>query len=228
MKLFVIAGAAGALMLAGFLPQDPAPRHVSPQENRDAPHVYTAPAMISHAVPSMVSGGGGVTVFGHGHRQPHDDKMHAAMNDAIRDYKDADDDSDRQAAVEKIREELNKQYDRFLEHQVEEIEQLEKRISELRDQIEKRRDAKSRMVDLKLEMVLSHADGLGWPEGPGGFRGAMSLGPTQLMSPGAPAFPAPERHPPRFDQPPPKADEPESPRRRRDEGRGGFGGGSDR
>jgi hypothetical protein len=86
------------------------------------------------------------------------------LNTALATWKDsANDAAARQTAKEKASQVLGTIYDELLNSQEQEIDALEKRVVELREQLGRRRQAKSRMVELKLEMLLSQTDGLGWP-----------------------------------------------------------------
>lgn len=87
------------------------------------------------------------------------------LNKALKAYRDAKPDSaERREARKNVAEGLSKLYDESLENQAKQIEELSQRLENLREQLGKRRDAKARMVELKLEMVLSQAEGLGFPE----------------------------------------------------------------
>lgn len=86
------------------------------------------------------------------------------LNSALATWKDSvNDAAARQTAKEKASQVLGAIYDELLNGQEQEIDALEKRVVELREQLGRRRQAKSRMVELKLEMLLSQTDGLGWP-----------------------------------------------------------------
>ena len=84
--------------------------------------------------------------------------------EAIRDLKQAKSESEKKEVRESIRKRLSEKYDEILAQQEKQIETLEQRLAELRDQLNRRKDAKPRMVDLKLEMIESRAEGLGWPD----------------------------------------------------------------
>lgn len=81
---------------------------------------------------------------------------------AIRAYLDSADEN-KSVARENLRELLAEKYDEFLEQQQQEIDQLKERIGKLEEHLQRRREAKDRMVDLRLEMTISELDGLGWP-----------------------------------------------------------------
>ncbi len=108
------------------------------------------------------------------------------LQQAIHELKTADSDEDKSAAKKTIKTELEKQYDAFLENDQKKVDQLFDRLKKLEEQLERRREAKNRLVDLKLEMLISQAEGLGWPTDNGWNRGpgSRSFGPA---FPGAPS-----------------------------------------
>lgn len=117
-----------------------------------------APSDIARVYRSPNSGNVAYTFFS---AAPNDH----GLNKALTAYRNAKADStERKEAREKVAKGLSDMYDEQLKRQEKQIEELADRLDKLRVQLAKRRDAKARMVDLKLEMVLSQADGLGWPE----------------------------------------------------------------
>lgn len=88
-----------------------------------------------------------------------------AFNQAYQAYADAKDEAARNQAASELKIALEKRYDAFVEGQSRQITELEERLAKLKEQLEKRREAKDRMVELKLQMVLSQAEGLGFPDG---------------------------------------------------------------
>ncbi len=81
--------------------------------------------------------------------------------------KQAEDDEARSGAKEELRGALEKEYDASLDAFEDHLTKLEKKIADLKDQLQRRRSAKQEMVDLKLQMMVHEADGLGWPDQPG-------------------------------------------------------------
>ena len=59
---------------------------------------------------------------------------------------------------------LEKQFGRDLERREKEVAQLELRVKKLRTQVEKRREAKEKIIDLRLDTIDQEAAGLGFPE----------------------------------------------------------------
>lgn len=113
-------------------------------------------------------GNSGSNPFGQGQwlnpNAPSNAKESLAFAKAFRAYQSAADDSARSKWTAELRTSLEKQYDAFVEGQATQIAQLEERLKKLKTQLEKRRGAKERMVELKLQMVLSQAEGLGFPD----------------------------------------------------------------
>ncbi len=85
-------------------------------------------------------------------------------DDAMKALRDADSESTKADAKNKIEELLTAQYDESLNNYDKYLEELSSKIAEMKTQVEKRRAARDEMVQLKLQMVVSEADGLGWPD----------------------------------------------------------------
>lgn len=85
----------------------------------------------------------------------------------LRGYQTAAEGSDQRAEMRaEIERWLSTQYDQHLSRHVQQVEELETRVARLRQQLERRQAAKARLVELRLELMLSQADGLGWPDDP--------------------------------------------------------------
>ncbi|MEO1524262.1 MAG: hypothetical protein AAFX06_02450 [Planctomycetota bacterium] len=101
--------------------------------------------------------------------------------------------SDRSAAKGQLTDVLATQFDEDLKARETRIAQLEEQLKSLREQILKRRDAKSRLIDLRIQLLLNEADGLGFPKAWNQTSGRF----PQWQSPGldsiftAPAAPVP-------------------------------------
>ncbi|MEL6108129.1 MAG: hypothetical protein AAFU85_19050 [Planctomycetota bacterium] len=72
--------------------------------------------------------------------------------------------TDRSAAKDQLTDVLAAQFDEDLKARENRIAQLEDQLKSLREQIGKRRDAKNRLIDLRIELLLNEADGLGFPK----------------------------------------------------------------
>jgi hypothetical protein len=93
-----------------------------------------------------------------------DDETRKAF-DALKKARADEDDDAADEALDALREALDDQYDKYLERQQEELEKLAKKLDDLKTQLEKRRDAKEDVVELKLKTLENQASGLGWPTG---------------------------------------------------------------
>lgn len=93
-----------------------------------------------------------------------DPQQMAKFQEAMNAYKEAESESDKSAAKKTLHDLLSEQYDNSLSRYEEHLNDLEKKIESMREQLARRRNAKEAVVDLKLDMVISEADGLGWPD----------------------------------------------------------------
>lgn len=71
---------------------------------------------------------------------------------------------EKEKARKALSEILEKQFSRDLERREKEVAQLELRVKKLRTQVEKRREAKEKIIDLRLDTIEQEAEGLGFPE----------------------------------------------------------------
>ena len=119
------------------------------------------------------------------------------IKEAMQALKDAESESDKDEARDELRGLLEEQYDESLDRYEEYLAEMEEKIKELRKQLDRRRDARMEMVDLRLQVLISDAEGLGWPEqyfsGPGvsGLSPFYSVTPGQVVLP--PTAPKPAR-----------------------------------
>jgi hypothetical protein len=109
-------------------------------------------------------------------------ELATAYRQAYQAYQAAADDAAKSKASAELKANLEKQYDLFVEGQKKQIEDLEARLAKLREQLDKRRTAKERVVELKLQMVLSQAEGLGFPDN-GYPNGATMFGQNLYQTP---------------------------------------------
>ena len=85
------------------------------------------------------------------------------LSKAIAQLKASETESDRENAEDAMRSALSEDYDASLDKYEEYLEQMEAKIKQLKNQLEKRRQAKMELVDLRLQMLVNEANGLGWP-----------------------------------------------------------------
>src|SRR5207253_11427597 len=106
----------------------------------------------------------------------------------------------------KLADVLAQEFDQHLKQQQKELEALEKQIADLRALLKKRVEAKTTIVERRLEQLVQEAEGLGWtgPAGPrsgsvgfsggSGFSGGGGIGGFHgggggFYPPGEPAKP---------------------------------------
>lgn len=120
------------------------------------------------------------------------------LAEATRLLHSSKDEAERNKAADTIREQLNAQFDRDLKRREKELADIEARLKTLREQVEKRKAARDRIVGLKLDTILNEADGLGFPgesvrpAGPDpfgvGYRAPGFLEPARVDDLAAPGF----------------------------------------
>jgi hypothetical protein len=109
--------------------------------------------------------------------------LQAESNQLLQEYTKATKPEEKQEIRKKLIEAVGKQFDANAQHQKEELEDLEKQIAKLRDLLKKRLDAKTSIVERRLEQLIQEAEGLGWTApGTSGFRGEFGPGGTRRSS----------------------------------------------
>lgn len=118
-------------------------------------------------------------------------ELHQQIQAALSRYQAATVESGERPTLRiEISELLGRQYDSHVKTYQQQVAELEQRLAGLREQVQKRVDAKSRLVALKLELLLSQAEGIGWPDAfpaignPNMYPGAGGPLSAQSGSPG--------------------------------------------
>lgn len=164
-------------------PQDPVYRSAdrAPSSNSGAPEapavwysqnapssgIYPTPAnrqeadqrmdMMRQYMQTMLGGGGSPASSM--------DPLQQKLQSSLSQYQTATNESGARAALRtEISDLLAQQYDAHIQQYEQQVAELENRLAKLREHVQKRSDAKSRLVALKLELLLSQAEGMGWPE----------------------------------------------------------------
>jgi hypothetical protein len=86
------------------------------------------------------------------------------LDRATQSLRNAKDEPSRKAAIAEIREQLNAQFDRDLKRRADELTAIEERLKALQAQVQKRKDAREQIIDLRLNTMINEADGLGFPD----------------------------------------------------------------
>lgn len=124
--------------------------------------------------------------LGYRHRTPQSLKL-MSLSTKIRSEKD---EKKRESLAKELSAEMERLFDKDLEHREAELEKLESRLAKLRESVEKRVSSRDRIIKNRIESLMLEADGLGLPgERTDGFgferrvRGAAVSYPTNNASP---------------------------------------------
>jgi hypothetical protein len=93
-----------------------------------------------------------------------------------RKYVKAEKEEDKRELRKQITELLGKQFDQHVKQQENELDELEKQVASLKALLRKRKEARTTIIDRRLEQLIQEAEGLGWntSSGPRGGFGATS------------------------------------------------------
>lgn len=91
------------------------------------------------------------------------------IREATQALRSAESSSDREKAQEQLREVLLEDYDARMDAYENYLTELENRLSEMKKKLDRRRQAKSDMVNLRIQVLEAEADDLGWPEDSSSF-----------------------------------------------------------
>ncbi len=143
MRVVVLASVMAGLILAGNLAQ---PRAAQGQQMTPVP---TPPAPGQPAFPP---GADFTNVW----------TWQSDAHQLVQQLAKAEKDEEKRELRKKLIDVLNQQFDARIEQQTKELAELEKEITRLRDVLEKRRDAKEKIVERHLEQMILDAQGMGW------------------------------------------------------------------
>jgi hypothetical protein len=108
-------------------------------------------------------------------------------------YVDSKKEDEKREIRKKLTDVLTQQFDQQIQEQQKELEDLEKQIASLKAVLTKRKEAKSTIVERRIEQLIQDAEGLGWnaPGSSGGGRVGPPYGPTGSV----PAYGRPTANP---------------------------------
>lgn len=115
----------------------------------------------------------------------------SAIQQAVGKYRAAEDDKGKDEAKQAMSAALSEYFDADMKLREEEIRDIEERVKKLQAQLERRREAKSKLVELQLQLLVNEAEGLGFYgrsgfDGPFRFgRGDFGGGRSSMMTPGS-------------------------------------------
>lgn len=111
-------------------------------------------------------------------------QVHSKLDGFAKTWADGDKDERAQLA-EKAMVVLNEEFDSDFKAREKSVEQLEKRLSKLKQQLDRRASKKDEIVKLRLQQLTMSWEGLGWND-----RGPHGLSVAPPAPPARPAFPA--------------------------------------
>ena len=80
----------------------------------------------------------------------------------VQQYVKAEKEEDKKEIRKKLADALGKQFDAHMEQQQKELAALEKQINELKNIMKKRQEAKTTIIDRRIDQLTQDAEGLGW------------------------------------------------------------------
>lgn len=117
---------------------------------------------------------------------------------AVQKYQTAETDEARAAAEKELREAVTEQFELLVKEREEQIADLQARLAKLTEQLQKRRDAKDQIVDLRVQVLINEAKGLGFhPDAGSSFSDFVNDGRWSKRSAlyGSPNYPDPVPRP---------------------------------
>lgn len=179
---FMAFGLSGTLAIRSF-GQGPSERAQKSQSVYEGPGISSAPAASAIGLPEgathtgtaypTAAGGGAPLVpmmagsaFGPGFSPSQAEEMQLGQHARrlLDTYNETLDDKIKQGLKAQLKAILARQFELQHNRRAEELEQLQLRLAELRAKLEKRANAKSTIVERRLEQLVSDLEGLGWGE----------------------------------------------------------------
>lgn len=129
---------------------------------------------------SFLSGFTGVTSGTQDGEMPKAYEIQKRIQVALKKLKAADSSSERAEAKSELRSALSEDYDMRLASYEGYLDDLAKKLKNMRERLARRRDAKTDMIDLRIKVLEAEADDLGWPSKmrPGRFPTGFEDGAT--------------------------------------------------
>jgi hypothetical protein len=96
------------------------------------------------------------------YRDPSEHVRERRIAELLAKWKETEDPADRRKLEESLRGTVKEEFEARLGFHEKEVEQLEARVKQLREQLERRRDKQDEIVDFRVQQLLREAQGLGW------------------------------------------------------------------
>ena len=103
-------------------------------------------------------------VFGHAQAETTElQKTNRQIRSKISELRNSEDEKRRKATADELRELLNTAFELDYEQRNKELAKLEKRVSKLRNQLSRRKDAREDIIDVRVKSLLYEVEGIGGP-----------------------------------------------------------------
>ena len=103
-------------------------------------------------------------------------ELHNKLTRSVGKLRSAEDESKKEAAKQEVAGHLTQIFESDMQRREAEIAKVEARVKKLRQQLEKRRTAKASIIQLRLQVLVNEAEGLGFIDRP------FIISPTQPLS----------------------------------------------
>ena len=114
-----------------------------------------------------------------------------AVRAALKSIQESDSDEVREEAESQLRKALREQFEADIKHRQQELEAIAARLKEMRSKLDKRMESAEQIIDLRMQVLLQDAEGLGWTSGvvSGYDIDGFSIPPAVIGSPYPPPAP---------------------------------------
>ena len=105
-----------------------------------------------------------------------------AIRETVEKLRKASDDNSRSIAANDLRKLLEAAFDQDYERRHDELTRLEERVAKLRKQLDRRKEARDDIIDVRVKSLLYDAEGISFPDGLGMIRGPRPVGRSKNRS----------------------------------------------
>ena len=183
---FVLVGIGaitGAVVFGQSAPEkakEPLPQ-VQPRTNSNA---FPNNGQPNYVIQELAPGGSGFFV----------PSSQDSSGQLVQQYVKAEKEEDKKEIRKKLAEALGKQFEAHMKQQQDELAALEKQINDLKNIMKKRQEAKTTIIDRRMDQLIQDAEGLGWtaPGSPHQPRALWQQASPYYRSPTAVGRPAGE------------------------------------
>ena len=95
---------------------------------------------------------------------PEERRATESYHRAVAQLKNATNNEQREAIRRQLIQLFNQQFERDLQERRKKVDQLDARVQNLRDEVNRRQKAKGKIIDLQVRLIVNEANGLGFPK----------------------------------------------------------------